>query len=156
MMAVRLKNSTSIAIVDDNVADAVLKHEWRLTPAGYVMQAKRSATAIRLHNFVLGAVTNHRNVIDHINGDALDNRSINLRCCTQAKNCRNRKKTNSPTTSQFKGVRKYRDGRWHAYISVDRKWKHLGYYDRELDAAIAYNTAAVKLHGPYANLNLVS
>jgi hypothetical protein len=60
------------------------------------------------------------------------------------------------TTSTFKGVwwdeqRK----KWSAYIMKDQKKLHLGRFIREIEAALAYNIAAIRLFGKFARLNNV-
>lgn len=59
-------------------------------------------------------------------------------------------------TSIHKGVCWKSDRKkWKAYISVKRKQIHLGYFDDENDAALAYNKKALELYGDYVYLNKV-
>ncbi len=103
-------------------------------------------------------------VVDHINGIPLDNRRENLRVASQKQNACNlristrHKKSNS--TSQFKGVSKinylFQSGvpiRWRAAIGSGNKFKHLGCFNTEVEAARAYDTAAKQYFGPFARLN---
>lgn len=95
-------------------------------------------------------------VIDHINGDGLDNRRANLRPCLRRENVLNSAKTGLPTTSRYKGVCWLsRTRKWQAYIKVNRKQRSLGYFDNEVDAALAYNAAARIEFGEFAWLNPV-
>ena len=91
--------------------------------------------------------------IDHINGDTLDNRRCNLRICTNAENCRNRKYKES--VHGYKGVAPVRNGRWGARICINYRQSWLGSYDTIEEAARAYNEAAIRIHGNYALLNNV-
>lgn len=96
-------------------------------------------------------------VVDHINGNGLDNRRVNLRICTRAQNNHNKKKMGS-NTSGFVGVYKYAphgtwDGRWYALVTVAGRTKHLGTFKIAEDAARAYDAAAKELIGEYARLN---
>lgn len=86
-------------------------------------------------------IDNPRNylVVDHINGNRLDNRIENLRWVSHQINSRNSRK-NPNSYSLFKGViylKKY--NRWRSRIMVNRKNYHLGYYATELEAGKAYN-----------------
>lgn len=91
--------------------------------------------------------------IDHINGDRSDNRLSNLRLATRSQNCANAKKR-SGCSSQFKGVRYQPKGqKWEARTIAHRKYLHLGSFDREEDAARAYDAAARKAFGAFAKPN---
>lgn len=88
-------------------------------------------------------------IIDHINGDKKDNSIRNLRDCNKSLNGGNSKKSKN-RTSKFKGVSRYRDGRWLAQISKDGKNYFLGYHVSEIDAAMAYAEAADNLYGNFS------
>ena len=87
-------------------------------------------------------------VIDHINGDGLDNRRENLREATRAQNMRNLR-LRSDNTSQYKGVRRLGDHIWQARVNGQT----VGYFDTALDASFAYDKAAVEQYGEFARLN---
>lgn len=88
--------------------------------------------------------------VDHINGDATDNRLINLRLCTLEQNCAN-KGWRTDNTSGLKGVSYYRKlGKWRAQIGYREKKMHLGYYFSPKEAHAAYCTAANDLFGEFA------
>lgn len=91
--------------------------------------------------------------IDHANCQQGDNRLENLRDCTNAENCRNYRKPGG--SSLYRGVCWVkRDQKWSATIScAPNGKKSLGHYDSEIDAALAYDAAAKKLHGQFATLN---
>jgi len=93
-------------------------------------------------------------VIDHINGNGLDNRKANLRIATPAQNSYNVRKITRPCSSKYRGVSKSKQiNKWAAYIAKNRKRTHLGFFENEIDAAKAYDKAAKELHGEFARLN---
>jgi len=109
---------------------------------------------IPMHRLLLG-VTDPKIHVDHKNHKGLDNQRDNLRLCTPATNNYNRRKILS-TGSQFKGVRKnHRGGKWRAYIYHKTKFIGLGSYPTEVEAAEAYNAAAIRIHGEFSFLNSI-
>ena len=95
--------------------------------------------------------------VDHINGDPLDNRKVNLRLCTRSENCMN-KKTRADSRSGYKGVYMSPDGnKIQAYIRPPTMTKgkriSLGHYDTLEEAARAYDANAYHYFGEYAILN---
>lgn len=89
-------------------------------------------------------------VIDHINGNFLDNRIYNLRECLQCENSKNVKKPKNNTTGA-KGV-SYNGNNFRAYICVNRKQIHLGTFKTIGEASSIYRIAAIKYFGEYACL----
>ena len=89
---------------------------------------------------------------DHINGDPIDNRRINLRECNPKQNMQNRRSLGGK--SKFKGIYfcKLRE-QWVAQISCDGKTKNIGRFLSEKQAALAYDEQAKIHHGEFARLN---
>ena len=92
--------------------------------------------------------------IDHINGIRDDNRICNLREATGSQNARNSKKPIT-NTSGYKGVsfrkdRKMTSTSWMAYIRVNEKKLHLGFYRTAAEAHSAYCAAAIRYYGEFA------
>jgi hypothetical protein len=88
-------------------------------------------------------------VVDHINGDRLDNRRANLRVCTHRNNMRNRVRHVNSSTG-FKGVVRVPSGKFVAHIKGDDGLLHLGTFATPEQAHAAYRDAAVRLHGEFA------
>lgn len=95
---------------------------------------------------------------DHVNGNILDNRRENLRTCSPAENGWNKGKRSGKLTSKYKGVDYRKNGMrcWRARIRVGDRRINLGQYATEKEAAQAYNEAAIKYHGKFANLNEIT
>jgi hypothetical protein len=90
--------------------------------------------------------------VDHENRDPLDNRRCNLRVCLPEENYRN-KNVRKDSASGIKGVDKTKAGRFRAQIKHLGKSYHLGVFGTAEEAALAYNKAAIELHGEFACLN---
>lgn len=115
----------------------------RIGVDGRIYQASRLAFL-----YMTGAVPP---IVDHRNTNPSDNRWNNLRAADTSKNNRNRS-IDSKNTSGLKGVSWHkRDKRWRAYIYVDGKDVHLGYFDTAELAHAAYRRAADKHFGVFAN-----
>lgn len=87
--------------------------------------------------------------IDHINRVKTDNRIANLRLATQSENGQNTKLSRS-NKSGHKGVIWYkRDQNWRAFLTIEKKVLHLGYF-QNLDDAVAARKAAEAQYHPFA------
>lgn len=97
---------------------------------------------------------------DHIDGNKLNNTRANLRICTTTQNAHNTnpyRKRRVGAQSAYKGVGWHtKSGKWRAFIVVDKKHIHLGCFDSERDAAIAYNKAAILHFGEFAKPNEIA
>lgn len=91
--------------------------------------------------------------IDHANGNGLDNRKSNIRIATQSQNCINRNFQNLVTRTR--GVTLNNSGKFQARITIDSKRISLGTYETREEAGMAYDLAAIKLHGKFKRLNFV-
>lgn len=102
---------------------------------------------ILLHRYLMGVHEEEyliKKVVDHINGDKLDNRIQNLRVCEHKDNMKNIRKG-----SKVIGVSQLKNGKWAARIMHNYKGMHLGYFDTEQEAIIARLTKEFELCGDY-------
>lgn len=91
--------------------------------------------------------------VDHEDRDCLNDRIGNLRPATKSENAKNAK-SRTGSTSQYLGVCLFK-GKWVASIWINNSSKQLGKFEIEYYAALAYNKAAVRYHGEFANLNII-
>jgi hypothetical protein len=114
---------------------------------------KRGArTLIRMHQAILG-LAGTKVIVDHIDGDTLNNQKTNLRPASTRQNLQNRFKQGG-TSSKYKGVCFDKGAKkWRAYIVVADMRVHLGFFVDELEAAKAYDHAARRAFKAFAKLN---
>lgn len=150
-MTVEIPVSDVVGLVDDEDAEAISRFRWYVKPGPNTTYARARIDG-RFHYM-------HRllllcSMVDHANGDGLDNRRSNLRPCTAAQNGANSGSRGG--TSQFKGVYwSARSNRWLAKIKVNGRPHHVGTFIDEDRAALAYNEMAVEFFGEFARLNPV-
>jgi hypothetical protein len=159
------KYGKQTALVDDEMFETINKHTWNLyqsevknsesTDSGdenkkykyyaqtNVKKGKKTYT-IRMHQMIFGPVEKGF-VIDHINGNSLDNTLSNLRQATRQVNAQNRKPKN-----KYLGV---------SWIIRDKKYRsasmghYIGSFDDEKIAAEAYDKYIIQTLGADSGLN---
>lgn len=139
-------------VVDDVDFETFSKFKW-FFHKGYALRNSKpdkdgARTIIRLHREILSAPNGLS--IDHINGNSLDNRKVNLRFCTHAENLCNRKVSSASKTG-VKGVQ-LRANRFIARIGKNGKRIHLGSFKTMDEAISAYEISAIKTHGEFAKI----
>lgn len=147
------------AVVSDEDYARVSAHKWSLDKNGYAVRKvvvvaadkERRQRKILLHRFILAAPKGLD--VDHVNGDPLDNRRDNIRLATRSQNMAN-SGPRANGRSPYKGVSWHkRDRRWCASIMVVGHKRHLGNFDSERAAALAYDRAAFAAWGEFSRLN---
>lgn len=142
MILIPLEASTEFALVDDEDYPALAGRTWYLENGAAVSHADVNHRRwLSMHIMLMGRRPGY--YIDHIDGNRANNQRANLRWVTPQQNMWNRAKTSRPKTSRFKGVARNKRGRWTAQIQCD----YLGSYDREEDAAKAYDREARERYG---------
>lgn len=146
-----------VALVDDDDYEWLSKYKWyacRGKSGWYAVHETRQSEGgrvIRMHREIVDAQPGE--LVDHWNHDTLDNRRENLRLCSDTQNCANQK-LRVDNTSGYKGVGwNSRVRKWRAQLGMQGHRVHLGLFESPVDAARAYNAAAIKYFGEFAYLN---
>lgn len=142
--------------VDDDDFDRYSRLRWRSgradqTSDKYYAHTYGGGREIYLHRLVMGEPLGY--LVDHRNGDGLDNQRANLRIATRAQNNANRAAASS---AGYRGVFQVESGRYKATISdrIDSaKCVHLGTFATAEDAAREYDREALRRFGEFAQLN---
>lgn len=144
-----------VAIVDEADYSRLARYTWGATETApgywyaYSSEARRETGHFYMHRFLTDAPKGM--VVDHINGDRLDNRRANLRVCKHWQNLANNEQAIGE--SGYRGVIKARSGRFTARLKRNGKNLYFGTFDTPEEAARARDKAARELHGEFAVLN---
>lgn len=161
MKKIKLGQKEIYTTVDDGDFELASKYSWyaSIRKDGYIsVVCKRQVNNVKTTYILSRVIMNAPKglMVDHINGDTLDNRRQNLRLATHQQNCLNRKKSSKINT--YKGV--YRQKRnhiltkpWQALIDYQKKKVHIGMFATEIEAAKAYDERAKELFGGFGRLN---
>lgn len=137
-----------VAIISAEDVPLTSGYAWSLHSSGYAQARGHDGSNLLLHRLLLGFPDAD---IDHISGDKLDNRRSNLRVVNRSQNNMNLPRR-SANESGYKGVYRNRD-RWAASIQAYGQRIHLGTFDTPEEAAKAYDSKALELHGNFARIN---
>lgn len=143
-------------LVDIEDYEYLNKFSWRIQKNKKHVYARTSiwlgngkSRCIYMHRLILSAVKN--DIVDHKNGNSLDNRRRNLRICSSYQNNYN---ALHPGKISYKGVYfKPSLNKYIAQIQAMGKKKHIGVFSTAKEAAIAYDKSAIELQGKFARLN---
>jgi hypothetical protein len=139
-------------VVDHEYVQKLSQVKW-FWGRGYARTSRvRGKPSVFMHRAIMGASDGE--IVDHVNGDTLDNRKQNLRFVTASQNARNVRSSQRQKRGEFKGTWYYeKKGIWHAKISINNRSKTIGCFKTEEEAARAYDEAAMAHFGEYAATN---
>ena len=139
------------ATIDDEDYKLISQYKWCVKSVKNLKYAitTQNYKEISMHRLIMNAKLDQQ--VDHINRNGLDNRKENLRFSSQAENMQNREGWGK---SKYKGVSFHDSGLFRARIWKDKKEILIGYFKEEVDAARAYDKAAINLYGDKAKRNL--
>jgi hypothetical protein len=136
-------------LIDLDDVQKIKEFTWSISSNGYVINV---VNKLLLHRYLTSCPSDK--VVDHINGNRLDNRKYNLRICTQDENNLNITTLRSDNTSGVKGVGWNKKlNKWRARINYKGKEYHLGYFNTKEEAIQARIKKELELFGEFSSLN---
>jgi hypothetical protein len=148
------------AKVDDQDYGRLIPLKWyaqrTIRGTWYAKHSRRDGKGgfihILMHRYLMGLDKGHP-FVDHVNLDSLDNRRINLRVANGSENMANRRAP-ANNISGFKGVCwDSTEQKWRVSIMKNGIARRLGYFTSKIEAANAYDDAAIEVFGEYSHLN---
>lgn len=148
-------SKSRVALIDESDALLIGRCNWCSTVNGrnpHVYAKGRppelNGRFVRMHRYLIGV--DSELLCDHINGNTLDNRRSNLRLVTTSQNNMNQMVVQGKCG--FKGVHVH-GVRFSAHIGINRKVVFLGTFPTAIEAALAYDAAAIEMFGEFAATN---
>jgi hypothetical protein len=146
MLTVRYGEKEYKALVSSEDFEKCSQHKWRIIERvrsdgsvyiGYAMTTIKTSV-ISLHKFILGQIPDGKDVIDHINGDKLDNRRENLRFLTFGENSLSFQRMQQGKISGFYGVWWWKERNCYR-VSYSNVYLGLFQEGNEIEAASRYD-----------------
>lgn len=140
----------SECLFDKEDFDKIKDLTWGSDGNGYAFARtgdRKDIIRIKMHRLIMDAPDGLD--VDHINHNTLDNRKCNLRICTRSQNNTNKIKRHNNTSGVI-GVSLYRNSKWRADISINKKQVCLGYFANKDDAIRARLNAEAKYYREYS------
>lgn len=145
------------AIIDSEDYELVSQFNWyaKTSKRTHYAISTKAVSPVRMHRLIMG-ITDRNIILDHKNRNGLDNRKVNLRIATFSQNNANiAPRENS--SSKYKGVWWNKEKKkWTAETRINNKKKHIGHFETEEEAALAYNSHAARIYGEFAFINIIS
>lgn len=158
MKEIFLRNKNLVALVDDEDFVELSKYHWfaikraRRFYAARNIKIDKKRTQVLMHKMILQNCL----ILDHKDGNGLNNQRNNLRRANSQQNSANMVSQKVMKSSKYKGILIDRRGvniKYCARIGYNGKTRHIGCFNSEIDAAKAYDVKALELFGEFARLN---
>lgn len=151
------------AMVDDEDYDELIKYKWHAenkvnTSANTVYAVRtitigKKDTKVRMHRQILNAPKGM--LVDHGDGNGLNNQKYNIRICTHSQNSSNRVASRT-SSSKYTGVHWDKScNKWRTEIRKHGKRQFSKLFLDEKEAARCYNENAPRFHGEFAKINVI-
>src|SRR4028119_2171584 len=144
------------AMVDDEDYERLSEVKWFTHKSGNTFYAcgcfKEDGVrkSISMHRYLFAYISRGM-VVDHIDGNGLNNQKENLRVCSRSENCRNRKRKDN----KYIGVWRVRNG-YTANLFIKDRTVCLGRYSTAEEAALVRVNKILEINDPYHTLNILS
>lgn len=139
-------------IVDSDVSIQLLNRKYCSSLCGgkYYAVTYIDKKQVYLHRLLTNAPVGK--VVDHINGDTLDNRLENLRVCSHKENIRNQR-SHPDKLQKYRGVDFMKSkNKYRARITCDGKEIHIGLFDTAENAFTEYKKMSKELFKNFSNV----
>ena len=153
-----------VALVDDEDYEWLSERSWYANGTkskGIYARASYRNKNVTMHRLILG-LPKGEGIVDHIDGNSLNNQRSNIRVCSQGENLQKARGRDKITSSKYLGVDRHSKSSssenanpWRAAIKVRGVTRNLGCFKTEEEAALAYNKAAKEIYGEHARLNII-
>lgn len=161
MAEVPLRNG-GVALISEESLSLVSGYRWygvrrpkgyeNALPYAFGFRSNTRPFYVQMHRLVIGAPSGV--LVDHINGDTLDNRLENLRICSNSQNSHHRVRKQRSTSSRYHGVTWHKSsGKWQVSVGIRGQRCYVGLFSDEITAAMAADLKSLEIFGEFARLN---
>lgn len=138
-------------LVDKEDYDMLVKYRWSYGTHGYAHSRINKHKPLQLMHRLILNIKDRNVIVDHIDGNKLNNKKENLRICSRAENIRHRSNLTKTNKSGKVGVCfSKKNQKWKAYIQINKKMKTLGSFNNIEDAIKVRIEAEKKYFGEFS------